>query len=128
MNSVVHFEVVADDPQRAKKFYGSVFDWKFNETGAEYGNYIIALTADTDENGMNKTPGTINGGIAGKTAETKNTIIVVDIKNTDESIKKVEVAGGKVIEGPMDIPGIGKYTRVRDTEGNIVGMMESLSR
>ena len=124
MNSVVHFEVTADDPQRAKKFYGSVFDWKFQETGAEFGNYIMAMTAPTDENGMNKTPATINGGIMKKDATAKQTIITVAVTNLKESLEKVKNNGGKVISETVEIPGIGLYARIEDTEGNVVSLME----
>src|SRR5690242_19034801 len=61
-NPVVHFEMGYNDRERIKKFYSDVFDWKMQQMGAEMGNYVVAQTAETDENGMVKTPGTINGG------------------------------------------------------------------
>ena len=124
MNSVVHFEVAADDPQRAKKFYGSVFDWQFNEMGGEYGNYIMAITAPTDKNGMNKTPATINGGIMKKDKTAKQTIITVAVKNLNQALNKVKKSGGKVISETVEIPNVGMYARIEDTEGNVVSLME----
>ncbi len=124
MNSVVHFEITADEPQRAKKFYGDVFDWKFQETGKEFGNYIMAMTAPTDENGMNKTPATINGGIMKKDATAKQTIITVAVTNLDETLAKVKNNGGKVISEKVEIPGVGHYCRIEDTEGNVVSLMQ----
>ncbi len=124
MNSVVHFEITADEPQRAKKFYGDVFDWKFGETGPEFGNYIMAMTAPTDEKGMNKTVGAINGGIMKKDKTAKQTIITVAVTNLKEILEKVKANGGKVISEQVEIPGIGQYIRIEDTEGNVVSLME----
>ena len=59
---VVHFEMGYNDKDRMVKFYESVFGWKAQAMGPEMGNYVVAQTTDTDENGMVKTPGNINGG------------------------------------------------------------------
>lgn len=124
MNSVVHFEIAADDPQRAKKFYGDVFDWNFVQMGNDMGNYILAHTAKTDKDGMIQRKGAINGGIMKKDESAKQTIITVAVTNLDESLKKVKKSGGKVISETVEIPGIGHYSRIKDTEGNVVSLME----
>lgn len=124
MNSVVHFEVTADDPQRAKKFYGDVFDWKFVDSGSEYGGYIICHTAPTDKDGMIDRKGAINGGIMKKDPTAKQTILTIAVDNIKESLDKVKENGGKIVSEAVDIPGIGKYARVEDTEGNTVSLME----
>ena len=62
MNPVVHFEMPAKDKKRVSDFYSKVFGWQMQQMGAEMGNYLLAQTADTDEKGMVKTPGAINGG------------------------------------------------------------------
>jgi uncharacterized protein len=60
-NPVVHFEMGYFDGDRMKRFYESAFGWKMNQLGAEMGNYVVAHTAETDEQGMVKTTGTIMG-------------------------------------------------------------------
>ena len=62
MNPVVHFEMPAEDRKRMSEFYTNAFGWKTQQLGAEMGNYVMATTTDTDENGMIKKPGAINGG------------------------------------------------------------------
>ena len=44
MNRVVHFEIHAEDIERAKKFYSTVFGWEMQQMGTEYGNYIVLKT------------------------------------------------------------------------------------
>lgn len=127
MNPVVHFEMAYKDGKRASEFYEKAFGWKMNLLGEEMGKYLLAQTTETDENHMVKTPGTINGGFydisqADSSGQTVHVVISVD--NLDESLKKAADAGAKIVREPMDIPGIGMYASIIDTEGNSVGVLQ----
>jgi predicted enzyme related to lactoylglutathione lyase len=126
MNPVVHFEMPAEDRKRMADFYTRVFDWKTQQLGEDMGNYVIASTTDSDENGRPKNPGAINGGFFQKTddrpAQYPSVVIAVD--DIKEHMMKVERSGGKVLGEPMDIPGIGLYVSFFDTEGNRVSMIQ----
>jgi predicted enzyme related to lactoylglutathione lyase len=130
MNPVVHFEMPAEDTKRMADFYSTVFGWKAQMLGEEMGNYVTVSTTDTDENGMVKTPGAINGGFFPKqtamTAQYPSVVIAVD--DINDSLQKVTNASGKILGEPMEIPGIGKYVAFTDTEGNRVGMLQPLMR
>ncbi len=123
MNSVVHFEIAADEPQRAKKFY-SLFGWDFVETSLEMGNYILCHTTKTDKEGMPQRKGAINGGIMTKDKITRQTILTIGVTDLKNTLKKVKKSGGKVISETVTIPGVGDYCRIEDTEGNVVSLME----
>ena len=77
-------------------------------------------------------PGTINGGFYQKTADplSQYPSIVIAVKDIKESMKKVAEAGGKVIGGrtaagePDEIPGVGLYASIIDTEGNRVSLLQ----
>ena len=133
MNPVVHFEMPAKDQKRVAEFYSTVFGWHMNQLGAEMGNYLVAQTAETDENNMVKTPGAINGGFW-QTQEDAPPHIVISVDNLEESMKQVEDAGGKVLGGASgpgtidNIPGIGRYVSIQDSEGNRVGMLQPAPR
>jgi predicted enzyme related to lactoylglutathione lyase len=126
MNPVVHFEMPAEDRKRVADFYTTVFGWKTQQLGEDMGNYVIATTTDSDENGRPKKPGAINGGFFQKTddrpAQYPSVVIAVD--DIKEHMMKVERSGGKVLGEPMDIPGIGLYVSFFDTEGNRVSMIQ----
>jgi uncharacterized protein len=128
MNSVVHFEMPAVDNKRVSEFYSRVFGWQMQQLGAEMGNYVLANTTETAENGLPKNPGAINGGFFERKEDELNRAphVVIDVDNLEESIKAVNESGGKVLTDIMDVPGIGKYVSFRDTEGNIVGMLQPL--
>ena len=126
MNPVVHFEMPAQDRKRMADFYTKAFGWKTQQLGEDMGNYVLATTTDSDENGMPNKPGAINGGFFQKTddkpAQYPSVVIAVD--NIKEHMTNVEKSGGKVLGEPMNIPGIGLYVSFFDTEGNRVSMIQ----
>lgn len=129
-NPVVHFEMPAKDKKRVADFYTKAFGWNMVQMGAEMGNYIVAQTAETDEQGMVKTPGTINGGFFDYKDNDLNRAphLVISVDDIDESIQAIQDAGGKIEGEKMKIPGIGMYVSFRDTEDNVVGILQPLPR
>jgi len=129
MNSVVHFEMPYDNPERMAKFYQSAFGWQTQPLGEEMGNYVLATTTDTDKHGPKK-PGAINGGFFQKQSDRpmQHPSIVIAVDDIGKSVKKVTEAGGKVLGDPMEIPGVGKYASFVDPEGNRVSMLQPVPR
>src|SRR5437016_314292 len=111
MNPVVHFEMTAKDRKRVADFYSKVFGWQMQQMGPEMGNYLMAQTAETDEQGMVKTPGAINGGFFDYKDEEGFRVphVVISVDDINKSIEDVKTAGGQVFGEIMDIPGVGKY-------------------
>lgn len=127
MNPVVHFEMPAEDTERVKKFYGEVFGWNLTQLGEDMGNYILAATGENDPKTTFPTePGRINGGIykKGDTEDKQRISLVLSVDNVDEYTTKITEAGGKVLEGPYDIPGVGRFIGFKDTEGNVMGALQ----
>ena len=125
MNPVIHFEMSASDLKRAADFYTKAFGWQMQHLGEKWGNYAMAMTAESDENGPKK-PGSINGGLYPRTENDpdQHPSVVIGVENLREHMKRVEAAGGKVLGEPMEIPDVGWYVAFRDTEGNRVGMLQ----
>lgn len=121
---VVHFEMPADNRERAIKFYSEAFGWEMNQLGPEMDNYILAATAETNADGMPSQPGTINGGIYQRGDGDTATHLVISVDNLDTHIEIVRQAGGEILGEPMDIPGIGRFIMIKDTEGNKVGLLQ----
>lgn len=131
MSPVVHFEMPAKDKKRVSKFYENAFGWGMNLVD-EMGDYVIATTSETGEDGFPKKPGRINGGFFNYDAVKPGfqyPSLVIAVDDIYQAMKDVEAAGGKVFGGkepgkPDDIPGIGLYVAIEDTEGNRVGMLQ----
>ncbi|HEX3099971.1 MAG TPA: VOC family protein [Patescibacteria group bacterium] len=130
MNSVVHFELPVEDRDRASEFYSQAFGWKANKMDEKMGSYTVVQTAETDAAGMIQEPGRINGGLYMKTKEDQFPTVVIAVDDINEAMEKVKSAGGKILGGsfapdkPDDIPGVGKYIAVRDTEGNRIALLQ----
>lgn len=127
MNKVVHFEIPFDDATRAQKFYSDVFGWQINKFPQM--DYYMVTTSETDSNTMMpKTPGSINGGMLKRDPTGPNPIIVIDVPSIDEHVKKIESFGGKVVMPKIPIGDFGFYSRVSDTEGNIIGLWQNAKK
>jgi predicted enzyme related to lactoylglutathione lyase len=126
---VVHFEMPYEDHERLMKFYKQTFGWELNKFGADMGDYVTAATAETDENRMVKTPGTINGGFFPKSPEAPAMpSVVISVDDIKDSMKKIASAGGKVHGEPQQIPGVGLWVTFTDSEGNRVSILQPAQR
>lgn len=129
MNPVVHFEVPYDDRERMAKFYTSVFGWQLQMHGEEMGNYVVATTTETGENGP-KNPGAINGGFYPKASapQAPSPSFVIAVENIGEAMNNVRMAGGTIEGEPAEIPGVGQYVAFVDTEGNRLSLLQPIPR
>jgi len=128
MNPVVHFEMPAEDKNRMVKFYSNVFGWQTQQLGPEMGEYVVVTTAESDETGRPKMGGAINGGFYQKTEDpiSNHPSVVIAVGDINDAIKKIKNAGGKVLNEPMDIPGVGSFASFIDTEGNRLSILQPL--
>lgn len=124
MNRVVHFEINAEDVERASQFYRAVFGWKIEPWGPpEYG-YLHVETGNASEPG-------IDGGLwrgegskppAGSRPNAFNCSI--EVADIDETIMKIKKSGGAIVKEKAQIPGVGWLAMCMDTEGNHFGVMQ----
>jgi predicted enzyme related to lactoylglutathione lyase len=133
MNPVVHFEMPYEDKTRMTDFYGDAFGWQAQMMGPEMGNYVVVTTTEIDKRtNFPKKPGSINGGFYKKIADpiSHYPSIVIAVDDIWEVMERVKKAGGTVIGGgnkkgePDNIPGVGLYISILDTEGNRVSLLQ----
>jgi uncharacterized protein len=124
MNRVVHFEIQADDIERAKKFYESVFGWSIEKWDGGDFEYWMVMTAPKDSTELG-----INGGMLKRPTKTPPQecgtnafACTVQVEDFDEIAKKIEVAGGIVALPKMAITGMAWQGYFLDTEGNVFGV------
>jgi len=117
MKRVVHFDISADDPERAVKFYTDVFGWSVQKWDGPM-DYWMVTTGPKDEPG-------IDGGIAKRKMPTETTTNTIDVLSVDEFSEKITEAGGKIIAPKIPIQGVGYFAVCLDTEGNPFGIMEA---
>ena len=119
---MIHFEVHAENPDRAIKFYREVLGWEFNKWDGPIPYWLIKTGPDGQ-------PG-INGGLVPRRGAIDGQAVIayvctVDIPSVDEYVEKVKTQGGSVALPKMPIPGVGWLAYCKDTEGNIFGLMQA---
>jgi len=126
MNPVVHFEMPYADKKRMTDFYQKTFGWKMNMMGPEMGNYVVAQTGPCDADNMPERPGFINGGFysVSDAPESKCPSVVIAVDDINASIQMIEKGGGKMLNTPTEIPGVGMYASFVDTEGNRASVLQ----
>jgi predicted enzyme related to lactoylglutathione lyase len=112
----VHFEIPAEDPARAIKFYEEVFGWKFQKWDGPFPYWTVTTGSDSE-------PG-INGGLMPRQNPTQPFANTIGIANLDETVAAITASGGKVAMPRMAVPGIGWMAYCIDTEGILFGLMQ----
>ncbi|MBI4302433.1 MAG: VOC family protein [Chloroflexi bacterium] len=116
MPRVIHFEIHADDPERAAKFYTDAFGWKIEKWEGPV-EYWLVMTGEEGQPG-------IDGGIR-RRANQGATWNSIDVRSVDEFVQKIVASGGKLVSPKTAIPGVGYMAYCADTEGNVFGIMET---
>jgi uncharacterized protein len=130
MPTIVHFEIPADDVERAKKFYSDLFGWKMEkwpgtdskDTSSSSSNMEYWITSTTDSKG-NKA--SIGGGMMKRQEQHQHITNFIDVNSVDEYSSMIKKLGGKVVVSKMAVPGMGYFAVCHDTENNSFGIWES---
>ncbi len=113
MATIVHFEIPADDVQRAREFYAKLFGWNIEEMkGMEY--WLITTS------GKNA----VNGGMMKRQGPQRGITNYVDVPSVSEHSALVEKLGGKILMPKTAVPGMGYFAVCMDTENNPFGLWE----
>lgn len=117
MPRVTHFELPADNPDKAVKFYSEIFNWKIEKWAGPM-DYWLITTGSKDQPG-------IDGAITRRQGIFDRVVNTIDVPSVDDFSNKIAAKGGKVVAPKMAIPGIGYIAYCQDTEGNIFGIIQN---
>lgn len=122
---VGHFELPADNPERARKFYATTFGWKMNVMPQM--DYTMVTTGKVDTQGMPSEPGVIGGGIAKRGGHVNHPVVTIIVDEISSIEKVIEKSGGKVLQKktPIGDGAMGFTGYFKDSEGNIVGLYQA---
>jgi predicted enzyme related to lactoylglutathione lyase len=114
MPTIVHFEIPADDVERAKKFYTDLFGWKIEKT-PEMDYWMVTTSGEKQ----------VDGGMMKRQDPKQQITNYIDVASVDESAVKVGQLGGKVVVSKMPVPGFGWFAVCLDTENNAFALWQS---
>lgn len=118
MPTIVHFDIAADNPERAKKFYEDMFDWKIAAPPG-FPDYFMVETKTLD----NKEG--VGGGLGKREKPGQRITNYIGVDSASEYASKVESLGGKIVQPKIAVPGWGYLIMCLDTEGNTFGLWEN---
>ena len=127
MDSVVHFEIPAEDMGRAEGFYRQVFGWGVIPMPATDVPYTMVTTTEIGDDMRPREAGAINGGIMARNPLVSSPVLVISVADIEGHLAKVREAGGTpAFEEPLRIGDMGLYALFQDTEGNVLGLWQNL--
>lgn len=115
-NPIVHFEIPASDPKKVIGFYTKVFDWRIEPAG-NGGDYWTVRTFNGDGPGL-------NGGLMLRTGPTQTPINYVQVAALDDTLKRIEERGGRILHVKQPKQGVGWFAIAVDPEGNPFGLFQ----
>jgi uncharacterized protein len=136
-HTIVHFEIPADQPERAVQFYSELFGWDIQryegspeevEGMADYRpenfEYWMVRTVPTNEQGMPTRPG-VNGGLMRRAMPGQGPVNYISVDNVDQFVAKAERLGARVLMGKSPVPRMGWFAQLADPEGNTFAIWET---
>ena len=111
-------ELVTTDVGAAKKFYGELFGWTYEDMPMEGSDSVYSVFKANGEEigGMMATPPEAQG----MPPAWGQYVTVADV---DALAKKVTSMGGKVALPPKDIPEVGRFCVIQDPQGAFIAMI-----
>ncbi len=119
-HTIVHFEIPADDPERAIAFYEGMFGWKIQPWG-DPPTYWLVSTVPTDESGKPTRQG-VNGGLMKKMHPQQPYANYIGVEDVEAFGAKAEELGGQIVFPKTAVPGMGWFLYIKDPEGNVMGL------
>jgi predicted enzyme related to lactoylglutathione lyase len=116
MGRIIHIELIADDHDRAAGFYSKVFGWQVTPAPMPDG-YLLAETGAGEG---------IDAAIMSSRYQSQPTIAWIEVDDLDASLEAVRGAGGSPVGDVQQLPGIGRLSYVRDTEGVLIGLRQPM--
>jgi uncharacterized protein len=128
-HTIVHFEIPADDPERAARFYRELFGWKIDKYEGstdqrENFEYWMVQTVPTDAQGMPSRPG-VNGGLMRRMYPGQPPVTYINVEDVDQFTKKAEELGAKIMMAKHPVQGMGWFTQFTDPEGNVCAIWQT---
>jgi uncharacterized protein len=120
MSAIVHFDVPAEDIERAKKFYSALFGWKFESVPGMQYNLFTTTNLDGSSG--------VGGGMGKRMDPSQRILNYFGVPSIDIAMKQVKSLAGQVITQKMAVPGMGFLASCIDTEGNTFGLWEENPR
>jgi len=114
VGTFVWHENVSSDPQRAQDFYTGLFGWEIEHFKSGDYDYPMISSNGQTHGGFPTVPEGTPPHWAGN----------VRVESVDDTVEKVQSAGGRLVAGPMDVEEVGRYAVVADPQGAVLAVFQ----
>ena len=115
----VWHDLMTDDLEAARRFYGGLFGWTFeNVTGPVGGGYTLIISGKLFVGGMVQLDDPVGDDYS-------RWLGYISVPDVDEAVALAESKGGSAVVGPLDLPNIGRAAAIQDPQGAVVGLLRS---
>jgi predicted enzyme related to lactoylglutathione lyase len=130
LSTIVHFEIPADDIERAREFYNNLFGWKIDKFSANDSQLTSAATGEPIDYWMvstvdDKGNRALGGGLMKRQMPEQHITNYINVTSVDDYSSKVKDLGGNVLSPKHAVPGLGYFVLCQDTEKNNFALWES---
>lgn len=113
-------ELMTENVDQAGKFYLNLFGWKSEVMSMPKGQYTVFKNGAQPAGGMMAIGADMKGAPTAWCA-------YFSVKNTDDTVKKAESRGGKVLVPGTDIPNVGRFAVLTDPQGAAFAVLQPAS-
>jgi hypothetical protein len=113
----VWHNLVTSDGEAARQFYGELFGWEFDVR--DDGRYSVITFRGRNLGGI------LDASKDGNAPKRGHWLSAMSVASLDASLTAVEEAGGKQLEAPIDVSGVGRVVTVEDADGALLHLLFS---
>jgi predicted enzyme related to lactoylglutathione lyase len=113
----IWFEHVSPDAKKAQAFYGEVLGWRTKAFPMPGGSYDMIFNGDASD------PSTMIGGYGAPRGGAACWATVVSVADVDRACARAVEHGGSIVEGPADLPTVGRWARIADPQGAAISIL-----
>ena len=109
-------ELMSRDVKAAGKFYSDLIGWKLDSQSMGR-DYTVLKAGETQAGGMMAMPAEVPDQVP------SHWMAYITVDEVDAVAARVPELGGTVLNGPTDVPKVGRFIVVQDPTGAAVGMI-----
>lgn len=109
-------ELTTSDPKEARRFYGTLLDWQFQDMDMGESTYAVINVGGQGIGGITALPPNATG-----MPPAWGGYVTVD--DVDRVVARVAGLGGRVLLAPMDIPTVGRFATIMDPFGATLSLI-----
>jgi len=113
----VWHNLVTNDGEAARAFYGELFGWKFDVT--KDGRYSVINFRGRNIGGI------LDASGDEKPPKTGRWLIAISVADLDQSLTALQKAGGKQVDAPIRVAGVGRVVTIEDADGALLHLLAS---